>query len=70
MNYPDEEEHHTCLLRPELLLLFQRTKNIEYATAKLAQEEKSAETDEAKKAEENIRRLKEFERHLKEAPKY
>jgi hypothetical protein len=70
MNYPDEEEHHTCLLRPELLLLFQRTKNIEYATAKLCSGGKSAETDEAKKAEENIRRLKEFERHLKEAPKY
>ena len=22
MNYPEEERHHTCLLRPELLLLF------------------------------------------------
>ncbi len=31
MNYPLPEEHHTCLLRPELLLLYQRTKNIEYA---------------------------------------
>jgi protein TIF31 len=35
MNYPDQEKHHTCLLRPELLLLFQRTKNIEYAQAKM-----------------------------------
>ena len=37
MNYPDQEAHHTCLLRPELLLLFQRTKNIEYATTKMAE---------------------------------
>jgi hypothetical protein len=36
MNYPDPEQHHTCLLRPELLLLFQRTKNIEFATSKMA----------------------------------
>ena len=37
MNYPDPEQHHTCLLRPELLLLFQRTKNIEFATSKMAE---------------------------------
>lgn len=36
MNFPDAEDHHTCLLRPELLLLFQRTKNIEFATGKMA----------------------------------
>jgi protein TIF31 len=35
MNYPDPEKHHTCLLRPELLLLYQRTKNIEYAQSKM-----------------------------------
>jgi hypothetical protein len=35
MNYPDPEQYHTCLLRPELLLLYQRTKNIEFATAKM-----------------------------------
>ncbi len=81
MNYPDPEEHHTCLLRPELLLLFQRTRNIEYATAKMSEMPKQEEIKEgmtdkekeeiaAKRAEENIKRLKEFERHLKDAPKY
>jgi len=25
------EEYHTCLLRPELLLIFQRTKDLEFA---------------------------------------
>ena len=25
------EEYHTCLLRPEILMMFQRTKSIEYA---------------------------------------
>ena len=53
MNYPDPEAHHTCLLRPELLLLFQRTKNIEFATAKMAEfnkqlAEESKETKELK----------------------
>jgi protein TIF31 len=37
LNYADEEKHHTCLLRPELLLLFQRTRNIEYATSKMSE---------------------------------
>lgn len=82
MNYPDPEKHHTCLMRPELLLLFQRTRNIEYATSKMSElpktqeEEKKDMTDKereelsAKRAEENLKRLKEFEKHLKEAPKY
>lgn len=90
MNYPDAEAHHTCLLRPELLLLFQRTKNIEYATGKMAafnkqieEEQKKEEQKDVKdmsdkereeyankRADENLRRLKEFERHLKDAPKY
>ena len=84
MNYPDAEKHHTCLLRPELLLLFQRTKNIEYAQAKMGDinkqlqeelkleglSEKEKEEAKAKRAEENLKKLREFERHLKEAPKY
>ena len=83
MNYPDQERHHTCLLRPELLLLFQRTRNIEYATSKMSEipkpseeEKKDPMTDKereeqaAKRAEDNLKRLREFERHLKDAPKY
>jgi len=83
MNYSDEEKHQTCLLRPELLLLFQRTRNIEYATSKMSElpkpseeEKKENPTDKereelaAKRAEDNLKRLREFERHLKEAPKY
>lgn len=45
MNYPDQEKHHTCLLRPELLLLFQRTRNIEYATSKMSEMPKPAEEE-------------------------
>lgn len=84
MNYPDSEKHHTCLLRPELLLLFQRTRNIEYAQEKMGDinkqlqeelkleglDEKQKEEAKAKRAEENLKKLKEFERHLKEAPKF
>jgi protein TIF31 len=80
MNYPDPEDHHTCLLRPELLLLFQRTKNMEYATAMMADfklaegtqvtTEKEREEFVAKRSDENLKLLREFERHLKEAPKY
>jgi len=63
-------------------LLFQRTRNIEYATSKMSEmpkpeeEKKEVLTDKereelaAKRAEENLKRLREFERHLKEAPKY
>ena len=29
------EEYHTCLLRPELLALYQRSKNRDYASAKM-----------------------------------
>lgn len=88
MNYPDPEDHHTCLLRPELLLLFQRTKNVEYATQKMADfnknlaeadapqkelkdmTEKEREEFATKRSEDNLKRLREFERHLKEAPKF
>ena len=48
MNYPDPEQHHTCLLRPELLLLFQRTKNIEFATSKMAEFNKQFAEDQKK----------------------
>ena len=63
-------------------MLFQRTRNIEYATSKMSEmpkpeeEKKEVLTDKereelaAKRAEENLKRLREFERHLKEAPKY
>jgi len=51
MNYPDPEAHHTCLLRPELLLLFQRTKNIEFATGKMAEFNKQL-AEESKEAKE------------------
>ncbi len=39
------DDYHTCLLRPELLLIFQRTKNIEYATAKMADFNKKIEEE-------------------------
>jgi hypothetical protein len=42
------EENHTCLLRPELLALFQRTKNIEYARDRVKEYEKREEEKEGK----------------------
>lgn len=42
------EEFHTCLLRPELLLIYQRTKNIEYATGKMAEFNKKMEEEKGK----------------------
>lgn len=42
------EENHTCLLRPELLMIYQRTKNIEYAQAKMIEYNKSLEEEKAK----------------------
>ncbi len=81
------DEYHTCLLRPELLLIYQRTKNIEYAQGKMVEfnkqfeeakdakkfeemneEEKSAYQN--KKAEDNLKKLKEFDKYLKEATKF
>lgn len=85
LNYPDKEAHHTCLLRPELLLLYQRTKNVEFATSKMAELNKQLITESEKeeqkedikseemaikRTEENLKRLREFERHLKEAPRF
>lgn len=86
------DEFHTCLLRPELMLIFQRTKNIEYATTKMGEFNKQLEEERskdevavkkpeemteqeredysAKKGEENLRKLKEFDKYLKEAPKF
>jgi hypothetical protein len=29
------DDFHTCLLRPELLMMYQRTKNIDYASSKM-----------------------------------
>jgi hypothetical protein len=31
------DEFHTCLLRPELLLIYQRTKSMEYAQEKMVE---------------------------------
>ena len=45
MNYPDLEAHHTCLLRPELLLIYQRNKNIEYAQEKMKEFNKKLESE-------------------------
>lgn len=42
------EDYHTCLLRPELLLLYQRTKNIEYAQGKIAEYNKALEEEKSK----------------------
>lgn len=44
------DEYHTCLLRPELLLLYQRTKNIDSATAKMNEYNK-LQAEEAKNEE-------------------
>ena len=81
------DDYHTCLLRPELMLIFQRTKNIEYASVKIAEfnkkyeplldpkkvetmSEEEKEEFAKKRAEENLEKLKEFDKYLKEAPKY
>jgi len=70
--------------------MYQRTKNIEYAQAKIAEYNKTLEEEKSKvepkkfedmndsekeayaksKIEENNKKLREFERYLKEAPKY
>lgn len=42
------EDFHTCLLRPELLIIYQRTKNIEYAQAKMIEFNKAIEEERAK----------------------
>lgn len=42
------DEFHTCLLRPELLMLYQRTKNIEYAQAKMIEYNKALEEEKSK----------------------
>ena len=86
------EDIHTCLVRPELISLFQRSKNMEYATdrikdfskklddERIANEPKPEEgkelTDDQKRAmqmrrqEDNMRKLKEVERLIGEAPKF
>ena len=59
LNYPDQEAHHTCLLRPELLLLYQQTKNVEFATSKMAEFNKQllleSEKEEQKELTDQIR---------------
>jgi hypothetical protein len=42
------DDNHTCLLRPELLLIYQRTKNIEYASAKMTEFNKKFEEERSK----------------------
>ena len=39
------EEFHTCLLRPELLIIYQRTKNMEYASSKIQEFSKKLEEE-------------------------
>jgi hypothetical protein len=41
------EEYHTCLARPEILLLFQRSKSFEYAQAKMVEFNKKIEEEKA-----------------------
>lgn len=85
------DEYHTCLLRPELLVIYQRTKNIEYAQEKMKDFQKALEEEKKdepkreegkeltdaekeeitkKRQEENLRKLKEFDKYIKEAPKF
>lgn len=62
MNYPDPEQYHTCLLRPELLLLYQRTKNIEFATAKMNEFNKQLAEEHKKEETKDIKDMTEAER--------
>lgn len=62
------EDNSGCLIRPELIVIFQRTKNLEYASQKIKEFE--AETlSEAKKPEEEKKQteLNEKESRAKEA---
>lgn len=52
------EDNHTCLLRPELLVIYQRTKNIEYAQEKMKDFQKVL--DEEKKGEPVVEEGKEL----------
>jgi len=86
------DDAHTCLVRPELISLFQRAKAMDYASdrikafsqrldeERLAAEPKPEEgkelTEEQKRdvqrrrQEDNLKKLKEVERLIKEATKY
>lgn len=48
-NY-EGEENHTCLLRQELLLLYQKTKQIDFTKAKMEEYEKELEVQYKDKA--------------------
>lgn len=56
------EEYHTCLLRPELLMIYQRTKNIDYAQAKIAQYTKALEEEKAKVEQKKVEDMTEEEK--------
>lgn len=56
------EEYHTCLLRPELLMIYQRTKNIEYAQAKMAEYNKALEEEKSKVEQKKLEDMNEQER--------
>lgn len=44
------DDFHTCLLRPELLMMYQRTKNIDYASTKMQELQKQIDLEESQAA--------------------
>ena len=61
------DENHTCLIRQELLILYQRQKNLESAKAKMEDFEKELEKEKAEINQEfNLKKIQKFEEFLKE----
>ena len=56
------EDFHTCLLRPELLIIYQRTKNIEYAQKKLAEYSKELEASKSQEVKKSFEEMTEEEK--------
>lgn len=58
------EEYHTCLLRPELLMIYQKQKSVEYATEKIKQykEENKEKLDKLQLNEEEEGKMNEEEK--------
>lgn len=86
------DDFHTCLIRPELISLYQRAQSMEYASERIkdfskkideerkASEPKAEEGKEltgeqkqemtSRRQEDNLKKLREVERLVKEAPKF
>jgi hypothetical protein len=61
------EENHTCLIRQELLILYQRQKNLESAKAKMEDYEKELEKEKAErepKIEEGSELTEEYKKQM------